>query len=64
MEYKNSDMRLAIAEYVHHPRYRELLSLRYCDGHTYEEIAELVNYSPQHVKHICKTYKALLMSRV
>ena len=62
--YKNSDMCLAIDEYVHNPRYKELLRLRYCEGKTYEEIAEIVNFSPQHVKHICKSYKELLISRL
>lgn len=62
--YRNSDMCRAIEEYVHNPRYRELLRLRYCDGYTYEEIAEKINFSPQHVKHICHSYKALLISRL
>jgi RNA polymerase sigma factor (sigma-70 family) len=62
-EYKNSDMLTAINEYVHNSRYRDLLRLKYCDGHTYEEIAEIVNFSPQHVKRICREYRAVLMSR-
>lgn len=62
--YKNSDMMLAIDEYVHNPRYRELLRLRYCDGYTYEQIAEAVNFSPQHVKKVCQSYKALLLSHL
>ena len=64
MEYRNSDMKLAIDEYVHNPRYRELLKLRYCDGMTYEEIAEAVDYSTQHIKTICKKYKDLLYSHL
>ena len=52
----------AIDEYVLNPRYRELLRLRFCDGMTYEQISEAVNYSAQHVKHICKTYKDYLIS--
>ena len=62
--YKNSAMMAAIEEYVHNPQYRELLRLRYCDGLTYEEISEAVNYSPQHVKHVCRTYKETLMNRI
>ena len=61
MIYKNSDMRQAIAEFVHNPRYRQALELRYCEGFTYEEIAEAVNFSPQHVKYICKRHKDLLI---
>ena len=64
MEYTNTQMATAINEYVHNKRYRELLMLRYCDDLTYEEISEAVNFSPQHVKHICKTYKELLFSRL
>lgn len=63
-DYRNSDMCKAISEYVRNPRYRELLRLRYCEGRTYEEISELTNYSPQHVKHICKAYKEMLISHL
>lgn len=62
--YSNTDMCRAISEYVHHPKYREVLRLRFCDGLTYEEISEAVNFSPQHVKHICKTYKPILISHL
>ena len=60
--YKNSDMTLAINEYVHNPKYRKILLLRFCDGMTYEEIAEESNYSPDHVKRLCRKYRPLLMS--
>lgn len=60
--YKNSDMRQAIDEYVHNQRHREALCLRFCDGLTYEEIAGAVNFSPEHVRSICKKYKAILFS--
>lgn len=60
-EYSNSAMSAAISEYVHNARYREILLLRFCEGLTHEEIAERANYSPQHVRAICKTYKPILM---
>jgi len=63
-DYKNSDMRNAINEYVRNPRYRDVLCLRFCEGRTYDEISEQANYSPQHVKYICKTYKSLLFSHL
>ena len=63
-DYKNSDMCHAIEEYVRNPRYRYLLRLRFCQGATYEEIAEQTNYSVQHVKHIVKTYKNYLISHL
>ena len=62
--YKRSDMGAAIENYVLNSRYREVLRLRLCDGMTYEQISEAVNYSPQHVKHICKTYKDYLISHI
>lgn len=63
-EYSNSAMCAVIAEYVHNARYREVLRLRYCEGHTYEEIAEIAGYTPQHIKHVCRTYKAVLISHL
>jgi len=63
-EYRNSDMCNAINEYVRKPQYRQVLHLRYCDGLTYEEIAEICNYSAQHVKHICATYKEMLINHL
>lgn len=63
-EYKNSDMRRTIEEYIHHPRYRIVLQLRYCESLTYEEIGEEVGYSPQHVKDICRRHKHTLFSHL
>lgn len=63
-DYTNSAMTRAIEEYCHNSRYRELLRLKFCDGHTYEEIGEKTNFSPQHVKKICREYKALLISHI
>ena len=63
-DYRNSDMCHAIDEYVRNPRYRNLLRLRFCENATYEEIAEKVNYSPQHVRYICKMYREFLISHL
>ena len=49
-----------IDDYVVNPRYREILRLRYCEGFTMEQVAEATNYSTQHVKYICGSYKDLL----
>ena len=62
--YKRSDMCKAIDDYVINSRYREILRLRFCEGMTHEQISEATNYSTQHVKHICKTYKDFLMSQL
>ena len=63
-KYNRFDMLNAIENYIINPRYREVLRLKLCEGQTYEEVAEAVNYSTQHVKHICKKYKAFLMSHL
>ena len=63
-KYSRFDMYKAIEEYVVNPRYRILLRLKYCEGMTYEQVAEAVNYSPQHVKAICKEYKDYLISHL
>ena len=53
-----------IDRYVINARYREVLRLKFCEGLTYEQVAESTHYSTQHVKHICKTYKDDLISRI
>lgn len=63
-KYNRFDMLNAIENYIINPRYREVLRLKLCEGQTYEEVAEAVNYSTQHVKHIVKTYKAFLISQL
>ena len=63
-EYRNSDMCRTIDEYIHNPRYRIILRLRFCESLTYEEIAEEVGYSPQHVKDICRRHKHTLFSHL
>ena len=62
--YKRSDMCAAIEDYVINSAYREVLRYRFCEGYSYEKIGELCHYSPQHVKHICKSYKDYLISIV
>ena len=63
-DYSNSAMKKAIEEYCHNSRYREVLHLKFCEGYTYEEIGERVNFSPQHVKKVCRSYKDLLLSHL
>ena len=62
--YKRSDMRNTIDEYVINSMYRDVLKLRYCDGMTYEKIAEMCNYSTQSVKRICTSYRDVLFSHL
>ena len=60
--YDRFEMGDKIERYVINPRYRQILRLKYCEGMTHEQVAEATNYSTQHVKHICKAYKNILIS--
>lgn len=62
--YNRFDMCQAINAYVINPKHREVLRLRYCEGYTYEEVAGICNFSTQHVKHICKVYRDMLLSHL
>ena len=62
--YNRFEMCQAIESYVINSRHRETLRLRYCEGYTYEEISGIVNFSPQHVKHICRAYRDMLLSHL
>lgn len=62
--YDRYKMRDAIDKYVVNPRYRNVLTLKYCDGYSHEETAELANYSTQHVKFICKEYIDFLLAHL
>ena len=45
-------------------RNRELLKLRYADGYTYEEIAEMMDLSDRHVRRICYEYEPKVIERL
>lgn len=63
-KYNRFDMCKAIETYVINSRYREVLQLKYCEGLTYEQVAEATHYSTQHVKYICGEYKEYLLSHL
>lgn len=60
--YTNSQMSTIIDEHVHSSWQRKALKLRFCDGLTYEQIAETTGYSTQYIKEIVKRHKPLLFS--
>ena len=62
--YDRFEMCEAINSYVINAKHREVLRLRYCEGYTHEQTGEIVGYSTQHVKHICKAYRDMLLSRM
>ena len=61
-KYNRHDMSRIIEAYVINPKYRQVLNLRYVEGMTLEQVAEIAGYSTQHVKTICKNYKNFLIS--
>lgn len=62
--YDRFEMCRAINAYVINSKHREVLRLRYCEGYTYESVGDSVGYSTQHVKHICKAYRDMLLSHL
>lgn len=64
MKYTNSQMKAAIAEHIHVSWQREAMLLRFCDGLTYEEIAEKTGYSTQYIKEITKKHKPVLFANL
>lgn len=62
--YDRFDMCNAIERYVINSKYRDILRLKYCEGCTFEKVAEITHYSVTHVKRICKEYKSYLMNRL
>lgn len=62
--YKNSQISAAIDELIHVSWQREALKLRFCDGMTYEQIAEKMGYSTQHIKATVKRHKETLFSNL
>lgn len=64
MRYTNSQMQTAIAEHIHSSWQREAMRLRFCDGLTYEQIAEKTGYSTQYIKQITKKNKSILFANL
>ena len=64
MGYTNSQMKAAIAEHIHVSWQREAMLLRFCDGMTYEQIAEKMGYSTQYIKQITKKNRDILFANL
>ena len=63
-QYTNSQITHIIDEHIHNEKYRMILKLRYIDGLTYEQTAEQVDMSVQHVKTIVKRNKKELFNHL
>lgn len=64
MEYKNSQAREAIAEFIHSARDREILEKRLIDGMTYERIAEEMDMSVRQIKNIIYRNEEILFRHI
>jgi len=64
MEYTNSQIREAIAEYIHSLRDRIVLEKRLIDGLTYERIAEDMELSVRQVKNIVYKNEGILFRKL
>ncbi len=62
--YTNSQMIAAIDEHVHSSWQRDALKLRFCDGMTYEQIAEKLGYSTVYIKEIVKKHRDILFANL
>lgn len=56
MEYSNSQLREAVADFIHNERDRRLFLKRYEDGDTLEKLAEDFELSVSQVKRIIKKH--------
>lgn len=56
----NSELEVLFNEKIHSKRDREIMRLKFIDGYTYKEIADLQNLSLARVKTIVKDHKAAL----
>ena len=64
MEYTNSQVLKAIAEYIHSDRDRSILARRLIDGITIERLAEEFSLSPRQIKNILKKNEEILFRKL
>ena len=60
MEYTNSQIREAIAEYIHSERDRKILERRLIDGVVFEKLAEEMEMSPRQIRSIVHKQEEIL----
>ena len=48
----NSHIKAVIEEYIHNEKHRDILVDRFCNGYTYEKIAEMQDMSTVQIKRI------------
>ena len=52
MNYSNEQIEMAINQYIHNAKHRDILKSRLIDGVIYDDLAEMYNYSTRHIKRI------------
>lgn len=60
MKYTNSQIEHLIDECIHVSWQREACKMKLIDGLTYEQIAEIFNYSTQYTKEVISKHKKML----
>ena len=64
MEYTNSQIREAIAEYIHSERDRKILERRLIDGVVFEKLAEEMEMSPRQIRSIVHKAEQILFKHL
>jgi DNA-binding CsgD family transcriptional regulator len=64
MEYTNSQIEFAIAEFVHSERDRQVLRRRLIDGITFERLAEEQDMSVRQIKNIVYKNESILFRKL
>ena len=64
MEYLNSQIEYAIAEYIHSERDRKILHRRLIDGITFERLAEEQELSVRQIKNIVYRSEKILFRKL
>ena len=64
MEYTNSQIREAIAEYIHSERDRKILERRLIDGVVFEKLAEEFEMSPRQIRSIVHKQEQILFKHL
>jgi len=64
MEYRNSQILNAIAEYIHSERDRKILRRRLIDGITFERLAEEQEMSVRQIKNIVYKNEEILFRKM
>jgi hypothetical protein len=64
MEYRNSQIRELIWEYIHSERDRKILERRLIDGITYERLAEEFELSVRQTKTIVQKNESILFRKL